>query len=351
MSKLLTSAIYKQKSTRRGLFTEGATEKKEVRCTSPLRISPLVVKSPRKKSILKQHSESPRRSRKMAKISSPSKRFQSPDTPSKIRSRRRRLPYSRAKSVTYNVSALRQLDPNLAGSKNYRCTTDAVEQENVKTGLDRVASCETVYAGDHTARKLNLETVRGDGRHPQLTNISSKTLANLLGNDSPVKYDIVDCRYPYEYDGGRINQAVNITTEHELYERYFSPQKQQDDENMATSLYGYPPNDTVLIFHCEFSSERAPKMMKTLREIDRKEHKYPNLKFPELYLLKGGYKELYATFPEHCENGYVPMLSANHQHDLEQFRTVREKSKTWNGRSRGTSLTQQFPQRKKLFQK
>jgi hypothetical protein len=55
-----------------------------------------------------------------------------------------------------------------------------------------------------------------------------------------------------------------------------------------------PPVDEkskkILIFHCEFSSERAPAMMKHLRKLDRAKHRYPKLDFPEIYVLKGGYK-------------------------------------------------------------
>ena len=51
----------------------------------------------------------------------------------------------------------------------------------------------------------------------------------------------------------------------------------------------------VLIFHCEFSSERGPKMYRFLREQDRELNKahYPKLNYPEMYVLEGGYKAFY----------------------------------------------------------
>lgn len=48
---------------------------------------------------------------------------------------------------------------------------------------------------------------------------------------------------------------------------------------------------TVLIFHCEFSERRAPFMYGLLREWDRRGNveSYPRLWFPEIYVMQGGY--------------------------------------------------------------
>lgn len=52
----------------------------------------------------------------------------------------------------------------------------------------------------------------------------------------------------------------------------------------------------VLIFHCEFSSERGPRMCRFIRKRDRAMNEYPRLHYPELYILKGGYKEFFQHF-------------------------------------------------------
>ena len=153
------------------------------------------------------------------------------------------------------------------------------------------------------------------------------------------KFEILDCRYPYEYKGGHIKSALNIPTVEELFKIYFSPE--------TTIKHEYPPDDTVLIFHCEFSSERAPKMMKKLREIDRKRHKYPDLKYPELYLLKDGYKEFYEKFSEFCDGGYVPMLDVGYKQDFDDFRKMREKSKTWSDNNNCGNSNSKFGKRGK----
>ena len=58
-----------------------------------------------------------------------------------------------------------------------------------------------------------------------------------------------------------------------------------------------PSKRVVLIFHCEFSSERGPKLSRFLRSQDRMMNKdcYPYLHYPELYLLDGGYKVYFET--------------------------------------------------------
>lgn len=54
----------------------------------------------------------------------------------------------------------------------------------------------------------------------------------------------------------------------------------------------------IIIFHCEFSSERGPSLLRFLRNQDRalNQDVYPYLHYPELYLLEGGYKSFYENF-------------------------------------------------------
>ena len=66
-----------------------------------------------------------------------------------------------------------------------------------------------------------------------------------------------------------------------------------------------------------------------MRNQDRalNEHCYPNLFYPELYLLEGGYKSFYESFKNYCEpQMYKPMLHAEHSEDLKHFRA---KAKSW----------------------
>ncbi|XP_027563766.1 M-phase inducer phosphatase 2-like isoform X2 [Neopelma chrysocephalum] len=77
----------------------------------------------------------------------------------------------------------------------------------------------------------------------------------------------------------------------------------------------------IIIFHCEFSAHRGPKMCQFLREKDRSCHEYPQLHYPELYVLKGGYRDFFLQYPTHCEpQDYRPMEHGAFQEELRQFR-------------------------------
>jgi len=55
---------------------------------------------------------------------------------------------------------------------------------------------------------------------------------------------IIDCRFDYEYFGGHIKGALNISSP-EAIEEYFFKDKVKIEKLMS--------DRTVIIFHCEFS--------------------------------------------------------------------------------------------------
>ncbi|XP_073648826.1 M-phase inducer phosphatase 2 isoform X2 [Tursiops truncatus] len=85
----------------------------------------------------------------------------------------------------------------------------------------------------------------------------------------------------------------------------------------------------ILVFHCEFSSERGPRMCRFIRERDRASNDYPSLYYPEMYILKGGYKEFFPQHPTFCEpQDYRPM---NHEAFKDELKTFRLKTRSWAG--------------------
>lgn len=124
--------------------------------------------------------------------------------------------------------------------------------------------------------------ILGTGSSDSLMRISVDTVHNLLQNNSPVKFTIIDCRFEYEFQGGHIKNAININTTDKMDHFYRSRIPQ------------------IIIFHCEYSSIRAPRLAHYLRNKDRNENIYPNLKFSEIYIMEGGYKKFYEVFQFLC---------------------------------------------------
>ncbi|XP_004581489.2 M-phase inducer phosphatase 1 isoform X2 [Ochotona princeps] len=159
------------------------------------------------------------------------------------------------------------------------------------------------------------------GKHQDLKYISPEIMASVLNGKFAnliKEFVIIDCRYPYEYEGGHIKGAVNLHMEEEV-------------ENFLLKKPIVPTDGkrVIVVFHCEFSSERGPRMCRYIRERDRLGNEYPKLHYPELYVLKGGYKEFFLKCQSHCEPpSYRPMHHEDFKEDLKKFRT---KSRTWAG--------------------
>jgi len=91
---------------------------------------------------------------------------------------------------------------------------------------------------------LPCHTVKDD----PLRRIQKSVLADVLDKKYTDHYDehiIVDCRFDYEYQGGHVEGAININTTEALEKEFFSDSR---------------TGKTLVIFHCEFSACRAPRM-------------------------------------------------------------------------------------------
>ncbi|XP_036907615.1 M-phase inducer phosphatase 2 isoform X2 [Sturnira hondurensis] len=219
-------------------------------------------------------------------------------------------------------------------NKRRRSVTPLEEQQEPEEPKARVLrskslchdQIENILDSDHReligdySKAFLLQTV--DGKHQDLKYISPETMVALLMgrfNNIVEKFVIVDCRYPYEYEGGHIKTAVNLPLEQDA--ELFLLQS----PIMARGL----DKRIILIFHCEFSSERGPRMCRFIRERDRAINVYPSLHYPEMYILKGGYKEFFPQHPTFCEpQDYRPM---NHEAFKDKLKTFRLKTRSWTG--------------------
>lgn len=168
-------------------------------------------------------------------------------------------------------------------------------------------------------------------RHNDLASIEPKTLVDLLNGKYEHKigeYIILDARYPYEFNGGHVSSAQSAFLKEQVMQQLF--------DHPLTSSDGKP---VVIIFHCEFSIERGPKLMREFREMDRSLNKdnYPNLFYPEIYLLEGGYKRFFEESIQLCEpRSYMPMSDSHHKQDMKYFR---KKSKSCELANKKPKLT------------
>ncbi|CAL4105551.1 unnamed protein product, partial [Meganyctiphanes norvegica] len=208
------------------------------------------------------------------------------------------------------------------GPKHKLFRSNSESQVSIMKALSKSANVTEKLTGD-LSRPIALPTIPF-GKHPDLPSISHDTLADLIEGrykDAINSYTIIDCRYPYEFEGGHIKEAAS----------WHNPQMVLDhlaEKKVTPVIPGEGVKRDILIFHCEFSAERGPKAQRLLREKDRTAStNYPALNFPELYLLEGGYRVFYQQYPEFCTpEGYTMMLDAKFEDDFKHFRA---KSKSW----------------------
>uniref|UniRef100_A0A8C1N728 protein-tyrosine-phosphatase n=1 Tax=Cyprinus carpio TaxID=7962 RepID=A0A8C1N728_CYPCA len=212
------------------------------------------------------------------------------------------------------------------------------------THVTQDAVSDLTLIGDFS--KQHLLPVESGG-HQELHCVSAHTVASLIrGQFGPAVEDflIVDCRYPYEYRGGHIRGAVNLYTESQIQQAVhqasagaeLSPcpagntsswrmrgQRAARPSDSLPEEKGSSPRK-LIVFHCEFSSERGPHLCQYLRRLDRRVNVYPSLHYPELYLLLGGYKLFHASYPDLCDPcGYVTMRHREYREQLHGYRRRR----------------------------
>lgn len=146
--------------------------------------------------------------------------------------------------------------------------------------------------------------------------ITAETLQTIMehGIHKP-QYDsfcVIDCRFEYEFRGGHINNALSICSREGLELEFIQEVR---------------PFPTLLIFYCEFSAYRSPLMASHLRNCDRifNYDEYPNLFYPDILILEGGYKSFFDRCPHLCHPcSYVRMNSTenlnNRDQELDRFR-------------------------------
>lgn len=160
-----------------------------------------------------------------------------------------------------------------------------------------------------------------DSLKDAIKRINPETLVDLMNGSYDQLFDrllIFDCRYPYEFEGGHIPSAINVNTPEAIESLLLSELPQA--------------SHAILVFHCEFSSERAPRMALHFRNLDRQLNKaaYPLLHYPEMYILDGGYKSFWEQYGERCDPAYAyrPMRNPQFRDELRLHQRARHAFKS-----------------------
>lgn len=236
-----------------------------------------------------------------------------------------------------------------SGSRNSDTMVDEVILNNSSP-----ASAESLPgfgASEKEGKILPCFNVKEDG----LMRITPQTMTDLLAGkftNAIMSYQVVDCRFGYEYEGGHIPGAINLSTVEKVVGHFLTPGQGRAlpprSQSGKADQHGNRKKH-VLIFHCEFSAKRAPSMALALRQADRGlVHDYPNCHFPEIYVLQGGYCSFFKSYSNLCEpRQYIPMddprFLNQRSTELNGFRKQfsRHRSFTYGEGKRQTSLTTQ----------
>jgi len=176
-------------------------------------------------------------------------------------------------------------------------------------------------------------------KNPDILFILPETLAswmNANGGTSQAQIILLDCRYSYEYKGGHIKGALNITSLKDLQstaftcksieERRACMMEEADKENLKTP---------VIIFYCESSTKKGPRGFRAFRDLDREmdTNILPSPYYPFVYVLKGGYKEFHSQYPELCdpEGGYIETLDI--KYNSERYKAKAQEKTVWQMRT------------------
>lgn len=101
---------------------------------------------------------------------------------------------------------------------------------------------------DHSTKLFSMPLV--ESFHQELQTMPSQTLAELICGDYNIdggSFIIIDCRFPYEYNGGHIIGAINLNTKNECTNSLFKNCKKNNEKNATTTL----------ILYSEYSTRRS----------------------------------------------------------------------------------------------
>ncbi|KAM3139867.1 m-phase inducer phosphatase [Paramecium bursaria] len=132
----------------------------------------------------------------------------------------------------------------------------------------------------------------------------------IIANYKEDDIQILDCRYQFEYQGGHIQNALNLNNPLEIQEYLF--------QNEQTKK--------IIVLYCEFSIRRSVRIYKYIRNQDRQINEYPLLIYPNLYVIDKGYANFYKNYNDLCDGSYTLMTDISQESNFLKQQAENEKS-------------------------
>lgn len=85
-------------------------------------------------------------------------------------------------------------------------------------------------------------------------------------------------------------------------------------------------------------------MYRALRGLDRELHAqfYPQIFYPEIYVLEGGFKEFHRDYPQLCDGTYVPMEDKSFKKECkDKFSDCRKQYKAFSTKNACSKILDQ----------
>jgi len=252
--------------------------------------------------------------------------------------------YRRVSTLPY-VGSLQRSQASTSEGLNSRSVFENTENRNPTESTYKPSLSESmgdIYSFAFDVKELPMIppiSIYENRKNPDIPFIQPLTLVSLMNAAPGIQVILLDCRYRYEYNGGHIQGAHSITSRKDLRDTLFtldcmeerraaldfiSKVKNNPEEELVKKKEKIP----IIVFYCESSVKRGPRGCRVFRDLDR-DLDINSPYYPFVYVLRGGYKEFHAQYPEYC-GGYVETLDI--QYNSERYKAKAEEKTAWEAK-------------------
>ena len=178
--------------------------------------------------------------------------------------------------------------------KNFRNDDDIDDFDDCFSIGVRMQRMEQENASGRTTQSVTSIPSEIDASQGGIPMIDSNAVKKLLLEDENGVV-LIDCRYFYEYRNGRISSSHNVVFPDDCQRGFIIA---RDKLLNCANHRNSEKRDLVYVFYDDGEANamamhhRATQLFRHIRNLDRLDnmHTYPNLCFPNMFVLKGGFK-------------------------------------------------------------